>query len=123
VIFAFRAKLRHLRSANQNQTDDKTTFQQKIDFANARGLNGLLIWSVDMDDSSFTALKAVSGKDLTPTIAQSDTLGQWSRNECWITPCGTGCQEGWTKMVRLRLDFRSKADKVVSDWSESGCEW
>lgn len=110
MISAFGPELRYLEYANDNQTDDKTTFQQKIDFANARGLNGLLIWSVDMDDSSFTALKAVSGKDLTPTIAQSDTLGQWSRNQCWITPCGTDCQQGWTKMVRLRTDLCPKAD-------------
>jgi hypothetical protein len=82
-------------------TDDKTTFQQKIDFANARGLNGLLIWAIDQDDDSFTALKAVTGKDLAPTVAESDTLGQWSSNSCWVTPCGTGCQEGWVTMVCL----------------------
>jgi hypothetical protein len=79
--------------------DDKATFQQKIDFANARGLNGLFIWAVDMDDASFSALRAVTGKDIIPTVSESQTLGNWNVNDCWITPCGTGCQIGWVKMV------------------------
>jgi chitinase len=45
--------------------DDKTTFEQKIEFANDRGLRGLLIWAIDQDDDSLTSLNAVTGKDIT----------------------------------------------------------
>jgi chitinase len=35
--------------------DDRTTFQQKIDFANDRGLRGLFIWAIDQDTADFAA--------------------------------------------------------------------
>ncbi|KAK3902649.1 hypothetical protein C8A05DRAFT_15315 [Staphylotrichum tortipilum] len=84
--------------------DDHTTFQQNIDFANSRGLRGLFIWAIDQDTDDFAALKAITGTDITPSIDESDTLGGWNANQCWITPCGTGCQEGFIKLVRLNLD-------------------
>lgn len=52
-----------------------------------------------MDDSTFTALKAVTGTDLAPTIAESQTLYNWNVNDCWITPCGGQCQDGFVKLV------------------------
>ena len=61
--------------------DDKTTFQQKINFANERGLSGLLLWAVDMDDAHFTALKSVTGKDLVPKIGESSTLGYFNTDK------------------------------------------
>jgi chitinase len=81
--------------------DDRTTFQQKIDFANDRGLRGLFIWAVDQDTDDFAALKAVTGKDIAPSIDESSTLGGWDVSKCWITPCGIGCQQGFIKMVGL----------------------
>jgi chitinase len=79
--------------------DDRRTFQQKIEFANKRGLHGLFIWAIDQDDDGFNALKGITGQDITPYIQESKTLGFWDPNKCWITPCGTSCQEGWSKMV------------------------
>lgn len=84
--------------------DDRTTFQQKIDFANNRGLRGLFIWAIDQDTDDFAALKAVTGKDIAPSIKESDTLGNWDVSSCWITPCGTDCQQGFVKMAGLNLD-------------------
>ncbi|OQE13828.1 hypothetical protein PENFLA_c043G08195 [Penicillium flavigenum] len=81
--------------------DDKRTFQQKIDFANSQGLNGLFIWAIDMDDISYTALKAVTGKDLAPVIGQSATLDYFNIDKCFTTPCGTDCAEGFTTMTTL----------------------
>lgn len=84
--------------------DDKTTFQQKIDFANERGLAGPLVWAVDMDDAYFTALKSVTGKDITPTIGESATLGNFNTDKCLITNCGGDCPDGFTSMTRLNQD-------------------
>lgn len=84
--------------------DDRTTFQRKIDFANNRGLRGLFIWAIDQDTDDFAALKAVTGKDIAPSIKESDTLGNWDVSQCWITPCGTDCQQGFVKMAGLNLD-------------------
>jgi chitinase len=82
--------------------DDKTTFQQKIDFANQRGLAGLLIWAVDMDDSSLTGLKSITGKDLTAlSIPQSSTLGNFNVDKCFITNCKGTCPVGFTSMTKL----------------------
>ncbi|KAJ6007241.1 hypothetical protein N7540_011217 [Penicillium herquei] len=89
--------------------DDKTTFQQKIDFANANGLNGLFIWAIDMDDSSFTALKAVTGTDLEPTVGPSETIGNWNVNDCFTTPCGVDCAEGFKTMTELNYNDNGQA--------------
>ncbi|KAK8103189.1 glycoside hydrolase family 18 protein [Apiospora sp. TS-2023a] len=84
--------------------DDKTTFQQKIDFANQRGLKGLLIWAVDQDDDSLTALKAVTGKDIMARTAMSKTYGEWNVGDCYITECGDKCLAHWVNMFELNLD-------------------
>ncbi|KAH6655547.1 hypothetical protein BKA67DRAFT_240673 [Truncatella angustata] len=92
---------------NQNQWisyDNKETFQQKIEFANQRGIHGIFIWAIDQDDDYFNALKAVTGKDIAPTVAESDTLGYWDVNKCYITHCGDTCLVGWTKMTGLNED-------------------
>ena len=57
-----------------------------------------------MHDDSFTALKAVTGKDLTPGVAESDTLASWNVNDCMITDFGGSCPGGFTKMTGLNLD-------------------
>ncbi|RSL86747.1 hypothetical protein CDV31_016357 [Fusarium ambrosium] len=38
--------------------DDKDTIKQKIEFANALGLGGLLIWAIDLDNTRLDALAA-----------------------------------------------------------------
>ncbi|CAG8071629.1 unnamed protein product [Penicillium olsonii] len=43
--------------------DDATTFQMKIDYANKMGLSGLMIWAIDLDDNTLSALRAVSDSD------------------------------------------------------------
>ncbi|KAJ0322115.1 hypothetical protein Brms1b_002330 [Colletotrichum noveboracense] len=44
--------------------DDNTTFAQKIDWAKEVGLGGVMIWSVDQDDTSFSALEGLLGESL-----------------------------------------------------------
>ncbi|KAK8131958.1 glycosyl hydrolases family 18 protein-like protein [Apiospora kogelbergensis] len=87
--------------------DDKTTFQQKIDFANKRGLKGLLIWAIDQDDDSLNALKAVTGKDISARTALSKTYGEWNVEDCYITECGDKCLNNWVNLFELNLDRNS----------------
>lgn len=44
--------------------DDEVTIQAKVDFANKRGLAGLMIWAIDLDDSRLSALRAISDPSL-----------------------------------------------------------
>ncbi|KAJ5399170.1 hypothetical protein N7465_009659 [Penicillium sp. CMV-2018d] len=83
--------------------DDKTTFQQKIEFANARGLNGLFIWAIDLDDDNFTALKSVTGTDLTPIVRESSTLSYFNIDKCYNARCGLDCVEGFTTMGQIEM--------------------
>ncbi|KAJ4386833.1 hypothetical protein N0V93_009731 [Gnomoniopsis smithogilvyi] len=54
--------------------DDATTFQMKIDFANSKGLSGLMVWAVDLDDASSTALHAISNSSALGAVANPFTL-------------------------------------------------
>lgn len=47
-------------SDNWVSFDDETTFNMKIEYANKMGLSGLMVWAIDLDDSSLDALSAVS---------------------------------------------------------------
>ncbi|KAH7173118.1 glycosyl hydrolases family 18-domain-containing protein [Fusarium flagelliforme] len=79
--------------------DDKTTFEQKVKWADSIGLGGLMIWAVDLDDSDFTALSGLIGKSVQkgvnklPSISERDGKS-WSSEtgqDCWVTDCGTHC--------------------------------
>ena len=39
--------------------DTKTTFQQKLDWANDIGIGGSLIWASDTDDDKYTAMSGL----------------------------------------------------------------
>ncbi|KAK4241773.1 hypothetical protein C8A03DRAFT_30078 [Achaetomium macrosporum] len=96
--------------ANKDQWisyDDKDTFEQKVDWANGLeanlSLGGLMIWSIDQEDTKFTALKGLTGKDL-PTFsdalaATKSAAGNWaSQNgqKCIMTEClGDDRVGGW----------------------------
>ena len=45
--------------------DDETTFQMKIDYANKMGLGGLMVWAIDLNDGSLSALSAISAVNST----------------------------------------------------------
>ncbi|OJD33421.1 glycoside hydrolase family 18 protein [Diplodia corticola] len=44
--------------------DDSDTLNAKVEWANSTGLGGVMIWSIDQDDDSFSALTAVVGGDM-----------------------------------------------------------
>ncbi|KAH8738309.1 hypothetical protein BGZ61DRAFT_583252 [Ilyonectria robusta] len=88
--------------------DSKETFEQKIDFANELGLRGLLIWAIDQDDDRYTALKAVTGKDISPRIEESDTFEHWDVSKCFVSGCKEDCGDGFTKMTNLNDDAKTQ---------------
>ncbi|KAF5244294.1 hypothetical protein FANTH_7804 [Fusarium anthophilum] len=48
--------------------DDPSTIQAKIDYANKMGLSGVMIWAIDLDDSSLESLRAVSDSSLLDSV-------------------------------------------------------
>lgn len=89
--------------------DDKTTYQQKVEFANARGLGGLMIWAIDQDDERYTALESVLGKDIDPGVDLSPTKDsdRFSLSLCMYTKCGGVCPDDTKAMVSGRQSLHS----------------
>ncbi|GJJ07068.1 hypothetical protein Clacol_001267 [Clathrus columnatus] len=77
--------------------DDAQTLQMKLNYANSICLSGTLIWSLDQDDTSYTALSGLYGFIPNNTASQVVT-----GDECMITDCGSkGCPSGYTPMTQL----------------------
>ncbi|PNP44197.1 hypothetical protein THARTR1_11088 [Trichoderma harzianum] len=97
-------------SNNWISYDDSTTFQQKVDFANQRGLAGLMIWAVDQDDDGFNALQGLTNKNVDSVIPESDVMGDFDISRCYITDCGGECprESGLKEMTRLNLNEQGK---------------
>ncbi|KAL5087414.1 hypothetical protein Trisim1_007813 [Trichoderma cf. simile WF8] len=97
-------------SNNWISYDDSTTFQQKVDFANERGLAGLMIWAVDQDDDGFNALQGLTNKNVDSVIPESDLMGEFDISRCYITECGGECprQSGLKEITRLNLNEQGK---------------
>lgn len=70
--------------------DDFETIQQKIDYANAIGLGGLLIWAVDLDNVQLDALSAVVYPEGLGARAEESTVNNWQDADgghCRVTDC------------------------------------
>ncbi|KAF9465227.1 hypothetical protein BDZ94DRAFT_1307367 [Collybia nuda] len=76
--------------------DDTQTLQMKLDYANSICLGGTMIWSVDQDDSSFTALHGLYS-DVNINAPSSIDSG----NQCQITGCGQGCPDKYESLTTL----------------------
>lgn len=83
--------------------DDAETFKQKIDFANAEGLSGLLIWAIDQDTADLEALRGVlAPKGLTEFRSMSQTTSWWDDAaipDCYVTDCGGTCRAGFVHIT------------------------
>ncbi|KAM0814064.1 putative chitinase [Seiridium cardinale] len=84
--------------------DDSATFQQKVDFANERGLAGLMVWAIDQDDDGFNALKALTHKDIDPQFDEDSLIDDFDISKCEYMDCNDECLSGWKEMTRLNLD-------------------
>ncbi|KAK6065958.1 bacteriodes thetaiotaomicron symbiotic chitinase [Seiridium cupressi] len=78
--------------------DDSTTFQQKVDFANERGLAGLMVWAIDQDDDGFNALKALTHKDIDPQFDEDSLIDDFDISKCEYMDCNDECLSGWKEM-------------------------
>ncbi|KAG2418851.1 hypothetical protein HFD88_001953 [Aspergillus terreus] len=47
--------------------DDKTTFKQKVDWADTIGMGGAMIWASDLDDDKYSAHAGLTGKKIIST--------------------------------------------------------
>lgn len=111
------AKINYMTYGQNNwiSFDDAKTFQDKIDFANERGLNGLMIWAVDLDDTKGSALSALNGKGgfgadeglnfgvNMPSF--EDGFSSDDSSQCRVTKCGETCSSGETAVGRSKSDF------------------
>lgn len=101
--------------------DDFDTFQQKIEFSNALGLGGLLIWAVDLDTVQLDALSGVIyPENLGEKGAQAMEVSNWEGvgpGLCYRTGCGTtGCRPGYLRIERSQCadeDFWTGEYKVA----------
>jgi GH18 family chitinase len=105
------AKVNYLVYGQNNwiSYDDKRTFQDKIDFANDRGLNGLMIWVIDLDDSKHTALSALTGTNVTVgtdllALENSQSVKHHTddASQCRVSDCGSMCKNGERTVGRVK---------------------
>nr|GAT44459.1 predicted protein [Mycena chlorophos] len=76
--------------------DDQQTLQMKLQYANGICLSGTMVWSLDQDDTKFTALQALWG-DVTDNNATSSI----SKDSCSYTGCGLSCPPKSTILGKL----------------------
>jgi GH18 family chitinase len=110
-IYDKEAKVNYLVYGQNNwiSYDDKRTFQDKIDFANDRGLNGLMIWAIDLDDSKHSALSALTGTNVTADTdplaledSQSVKHATDDASQCRVTNCGSMCENSERTVGRVK---------------------
>ena len=96
--------------------DDSETFQKKIDFANNRGLSGLMIWAIDLDDAKRSALSAVIGEEvdedpLALPLESRPTVGHSTddASQCRVTDCSGFCTQAETAVGRVKSFYGGKA--------------
>ncbi|KAJ5958936.1 CAZyme family GH18, partial [Penicillium vulpinum] len=76
--------------------DDKTTFAQKLEWANEVGIGGSMIWASDLDDDKYSAHAALTGKTIqtNPTLkainkalsnpkSVVEDLSSWNGQKCF----------------------------------------
>lgn len=118
--------------------DDKDTLKQKVEWANAAGFSGSLIWASDLDDFDFTTHAALMGKDkltlnsplskktLQASRKTKDDLNSYLRKDCYVqedslTSCKSGDDEvGYDKAGRSK-DYKPICCPKGSGMTK--CQW
>ncbi|KAJ4319636.1 hypothetical protein N0V84_006272 [Fusarium piperis] len=116
--------------------DDKDTIAQKIEFANALGLGGLLIWAIDLDNTRLDALAAVLAPKSFTAHKDRSVKTPWvdlGTGHCTVNECGTtGCKSGWIEVDQSLCDrlagkktsvccpFASAPDPKKCTWRGNG---
>lgn len=76
--------------------DDAQTLQMKLAYANSICLGGTMIWSVDQDDASYTALQGLYND-----VTINDPSATETGNMCQVTGCGQSCPSGYDSLTTL----------------------
>ncbi|EMD68575.1 glycoside hydrolase family 18 protein [Bipolaris sorokiniana ND90Pr] len=89
--------------------DDFETFQQKIEYFNALGLGGILIWAIDLDTKQLDALEAVIyPEQLGARAEEATTADNWQdagEGQCRVTECGVGdCKLGEVAVTQTQCE-------------------
>ncbi|KAJ3529968.1 hypothetical protein NM208_g9528 [Fusarium decemcellulare] len=112
--------------------DDEDTIQQKIEFANALGLGGLLIWAIDLDNQHLDALAAVlhpKGFNAYKDRSTKNTWTELGEGHCTVNDCGsTGCDAGWIEVDEFDCDrLAGKKSSVCCPFASAPdpdkCQW
>ncbi|OTB14128.1 glycoside hydrolase family 18 protein [Daldinia sp. EC12] len=90
--------------------DDADTFAQKKDLAKDLGVGGFLIWAIDQDDDSLTALQAVISPKKPGDMGVAKTQDDWqsSNKHCYVTSCDGKCDAGDIKITDQRCGTADK---------------
>ncbi|KAJ6287495.1 hypothetical protein J3E71DRAFT_358329 [Bipolaris maydis] len=139
------AGVKYLAWGSNNQWvsyDDEETLQDKVDFAKEQGLLGLFVWSIDLDDTDHTALKALLGGKLdifadqngyNPSAIDQGNFASATGTECKWSSCGTtscgagyqsagaqqycGMRDGKAQRQTLCCPLKSTPDPKKCRWS------
>ncbi|KAF7339151.1 hypothetical protein MVEN_01992200 [Mycena venus] len=105
--------------------DDADTFAVKMNYAHDHCIGGSMIWSMDQDDDSYTALKG-----LYPDIDAANQGLTEKNDKCIISECNvSSCGAGYNKMGTTPEDPLSpgeRCDRLIccpSNNSPSSCTW
>ncbi|EFQ98549.1 chitotriosidase-1 [Nannizzia gypsea CBS 118893] len=119
--------------------DDSKTLQQKVKWADSKGLGGVLVWSVDQDDNSFSALEGLIGEPL-PAFSEKlkrhtiDDAGHWSSTNgqaCRVSECvkvDTDPPSGYTVAPNGKFPDTCSGGEYKYVWCPThsmpdSCEW
>lgn len=110
--------------------DDADTFEQKKDLAKDLGLGGYLIWAIDQDDDSLTALQAVIAPKLLgdfDAASKGDEDWQSPNEHCYVTPCDGKCDAGDIKITDQKCGTKDKRSQLCCPLSGAPdpkeCTW
>ncbi|KAK7732719.1 hypothetical protein SLS63_004974 [Diaporthe eres] len=109
--------------------DDADTFAQKKDLAKDLGLGGYLIWAIDQDDSSLSALQAVIAPKKLGDLGMKGSKDDWqsSNKHCYVTACDGNCDAGDIKIEDQKCGDKNKRSKLCCPLSGApdpkDCTW
>ncbi|KAI0850294.1 carbohydrate-binding module family 18 [Daldinia vernicosa] len=109
--------------------DDADTFAQKKDLAKDLGLGGFLIWAIDQDDDSLTALQAVISPKKLGDMGAASGQDDWqsSNKHCYVTPCDGRCDPGDIKITEQKCGTDDKRSRLCCPLSGApdpeDCTW
>ncbi|RMD40214.1 hypothetical protein DV735_g4912, partial [Chaetothyriales sp. CBS 134920] len=109
--------------------DDADTFKQKKDLAKDLGLGGYLIWAIDQDDESLTALQAVISPKELGDFDAADGGSDWQSpsKHCYVTGCDGKCDAGDIQITDQKCGKGNKRSKLCCPLSGAPdpkeCTW